>query len=298
MPYLGELAALITAFSWSASALFFTWSGRRIGSQAVNISRLVAALALVSLLHLALFRTPFPLHAGTGRYLYLGASGLIGFSLGDAVLFEAFVLLGPRLALLIMTLSPVFSALLGRLFLHQALGWPKLLAILATLTGIAWVVGEHSSAADPQRPRRLLLGILLAMGGAIGQAVGLLFSRFGLEGGFNPLSANLLRLCAATAGLGLWHLLRGELPGLFGRLRDRAAALQMLGGATFGPVIGVTFSLIAVAHASLGVAATLMSLSPVILLPFSALLDKERISLGAVLGTLLSIAGSAALFIC
>jgi drug/metabolite transporter (DMT)-like permease len=297
MPYSGEIAALLTAFCWSASALFFTWSGRRIGSQAVNLARLVAALALVTLLHLALFRTPFPFHAGTERYLYLGASGLIGFSLGDAVLFESFILLGPRLALLIMTLSPVFSAFLGRIFLHQALGWPKLLAILITLAGIAWVVWEHSSAADRHRPRHLFLGICLAVGGALGQSGGLLFSRFGLEGGFNPLSANLLRLTAATAGLMLWHLLRGDLLALFGRLRDRGAAMQVLGGATFGPVLGVTFSLFAIAHASMGVAATLMSLSPVILLPLSVFLDKEKITLGAVLGTLLSIAGCAALFI-
>ena len=296
MPYLGEIAALLTAFCWSASALFFTWSGRRIGSQAVNLARLVAAVTLVMLLHLALYGAPFPLHAGTPRYLYLGASGLIGFCLGDAVLFEAFLLLGPRLALLIMTLSPVFSALLGRLFLHQALGWPKLLAILVTLAGIAWVVGEHSSAADTQRPRHLFLGIGLAVGGAIGQSGGLLFSRLGLEGGFNPLSANVLRLTAATAGLVLWHLLRGDLFALLARLKDRGAALQVLGGATFGPVLGVTLSLIAIAHASMGVAATLMSLSPVILLPVSMALEKERISLGAVAGTLLSIAGSVALF--
>jgi drug/metabolite transporter (DMT)-like permease len=141
-----------------------------------------------------------------------------------------------------------------------------------------------------------MLGICLAVGGAIGQSVGLLFSRFGLEGGFHPLSANVLRLMAATAGLVLWHLLRGDLLALFGRLRDRTAALQVLGGATFGPVLGVTCSLFAIAHASMGVAATLMSLSPVILLPLSVFLDKERISLGAVLGTLLSIAGCAALF--
>ena len=292
----GELAALLTALCWSASALFFTWSGRRIGSQAVNLARLVAALVLVTLLHLALFHTPFPFHAGSARYCYLGISGLIGFCLGDAVLFEAFLLLGPRLALLIMTLSPVFSTILGRLFLHQALGPGKLLAILVTLAGIAWVVWEHSSDADARRPRHLSLGIALAVGGALGQSGGLLFSRFGLEGGFPPLSANVLRLTAATAGLLLWHLLRGNLLSLFGRLRDRQAALQVLGGATFGPVLGVTCSLFAIAHASMGVAATLMSLSPVILLPISVLIDKEKISLGAVLGTLLSIAGSVALF--
>jgi drug/metabolite transporter (DMT)-like permease len=296
MPYLGEIAALLTSVSWSASALFFTWSGRRIGSQAVNLARLGMALILVCLLHLAIFRSPFPFQAGSGRIFYLGLSGLIGFSLGDAVLFESFVLLGPRLALLIMTLSPVFSALLGRLFLHQNLGWAKLLAILLALGGIAWVVGERSSAADPRRPRHLFLGVLLATGGAIGQSVGLLFSHFGLEGGFHPVSANVLRLSAATVGLGLWHLLRGELPGLFQRLQDRRAVLQVLGGATFGPVIGVTLSLVAVAHASLGIAATLMSLSPIILLPLSIFLDKEIITLGAVLGTLLSIVGCAALF--
>lgn len=299
MPFVGESAALLTSVFWTASAIFFSWSARRIGSKSVNLARLGVALIAILILHALFQGAPFPVHAGTRRFLWLGLSGLIGFSFGDAVLFEAFVRIGPRLSLLVMTLSPVFSALLGRVFLHQDLGAARFLAILATAGGIAWVVAEQGSRkgeAPRVRPARLVSGLLLATGGALGQSFGLLCSRFGMEGDFPALSANALRLTAATLGLGLWYLLRGELPALFRSLKDRTAFAQLAAGAMFGPVVGVTLSLVAIAHASLGTASALMSLAPVFMLPASVLFDHERLSIGSILGTLLTLAGSLALF--
>lgn len=292
----GPLAALATAVCWSANSVLFTLAGRRIGSATVNISRLLVALVGMVGLHLALLGTPFPIQAGGPRFAWLGLSGLIGFALGDAVLFEAFVRLGPRLAMLVMTLWPLFATVLAWLFLGERLGPAQLGAMAVTLGGIAWVVGDRASAGE-ERPRQLAGGILLALGGALGQAVGFLFSRFGLEGDFHPVSANLLRVVAGTVALGGWMLVRGELLGHFGRLRDRKAFLFVALGAAAGPVVGVVLSLYAQAHAPQGVAATLMSISPVLLLPVSVVLFGERVGPGAVAGTLLTVGGAAALFL-
>ena len=43
----GELAALATAVCWSFTAIFFSYSGRRVGSDVVNRSRLLFALLLL-----------------------------------------------------------------------------------------------------------------------------------------------------------------------------------------------------------------------------------------------------------
>lgn len=293
MTYLGESAALLTSACWALNSVCFTIAGRRVGSASVNLVRLLMAWVLLILLHLALYGQAFPWQAGTARLGWLGISGLIGFAVGDAVLFEAFVLIGARLAMLLMTLSPIFSALLAWLFLGQALSLPKVLAMALTLGGIAWVVWD---GGDREPHPHLWRGVALGVGGALGQSVGLVFSMKGLVGGFPPISANLIRVTAGLAALLLYFVATGRLRGGLGGLRDgRAAAFIGLGAVT-GPVLGVVLSLVAISKAPMGVAATLMSLSPVILLPVSRFGFGERVGWHAILGTLLALAGAAALF--
>jgi len=293
MTYLGESAALLTSACWALNSVCFTLAGRRVGSASVNLIRLLMAWGLLVLLHLALYGQPFPWAAGNARLGWLGVSGLIGFALGDAVLFEAFVLIGARLAMLLMTLSPVLSALLAWGFLGQTLNAPKLLAMAVTLAGIAWVVWD---GGDREAHPHLWRGVALGVGGALGQSVGLLFSMKGLAGGFPPISANLIRVSAGLGALLLYFGASGRLRDTLGGLRDGWATAAIGLGAVTGPVLGVVLSLVAIARAPMGVAATLMSLSPVILLPVSHFGFREKVGGHAILGTLLALAGAAALF--
>ncbi len=293
MPYLGETAALLTSLCWSLNSVCFTLAGRRVGSAAVNLLRLLMAWGVLVLVHQLVYGQVFPFQAGATRLGWLGMSGLIGFALGDAVLFEAFVLIGARLAMLLMTLSPIFSALLAWAFLGQSLSLPKVLAMAVTLGGIAWVVwGDGDHQAHPH----LWRGVLLGIGGALGQSVGLVFSKFGLAGSFPPISANLIRVTAGVIGLVAWFALTGRLRRSLNATRDARATAFIGLGAVSGPVLGVVLSLVAITLAPMGVAATLMSLSPVILLPVSHLVFKEKVGGHAILGTLLALAGAAALF--
>ncbi|WP_243383884.1 DMT family transporter [Geothrix alkalitolerans] len=293
MTYLGESAALLTSACWALNSVCFTIAGRRVGSASVNLVRLLMAWALLLLLHLVLYGQVFPWQAGAVRLGWLGVSGLIGFAVGDAVLFEAFVVIGARLAMLLMTLSPIFSALLAWLFLGQSLNLPKVLAMAVTLGGIAWVVWD---GGDREPHPHLWRGVALGVGGALGQSVGLLFSLKGLAGGFPPISANLIRVTAGLGALLLYFGARDRLGGTLGGFRDGRATAYIGLGAVTGPVLGVVLSLVAIARAPMGVAATLMSLSPVLLLPVSRFAFKEKVGWHAILGTLLALAGAAALF--
>jgi drug/metabolite transporter (DMT)-like permease len=221
IPYLGEVVSLLTAVCWSTNAVLFAKAGQRVGSPTVNIARLGIALAAMLLLHTLIYGTPFPFQAGSVRLAWLAASGLIGFSLGDALLFEALVLLGPRLAMLIMTLWPVFAALMALAFLGQTMSLPKVVAMLVTLGGIALVVADKGrSSADAGKPRRFVLGVILGIGGAAGQAVGFIFSKFGMAGGMGAISANVVRVSAGFLALGAWQALRGELMPNARKLKD------------------------------------------------------------------------------
>ncbi len=213
----------------------FTLGGRRVGSASVNLGRLLMAWVLLVLLHLALYGSVFPCQAGGPRLGWLGLSGLIGFALGDAVLFEAFLLIGPRLAMLLMTLSPLFSAILAWLFLHQALSLARIGAMAVTLLGIAWVVGgDGDSGTHPHLGR----GILLGMGGALGQSVGLLCSKFGLAGDYSPVSANLIRASGGVLALLLYFGFTRTLGSTLAALKDGRATSFIALGAVTGPHAG------------------------------------------------------------
>jgi drug/metabolite transporter (DMT)-like permease len=300
MNLIGEIAALLTAVCWSFNSVVFTRAGKRVGAVTVNSMRLWIALPALALLHWLLFGTLFPYAIEPGRLFYLGISGIIGFVVGDAMLFESFLLIGPRLAMLLALLTPVFSTMLAWVLLGEALLPLEIVSILVTIAGIAWVVAEERAPADALiagPPRRRRLGILLAVGGALGQAVGLMFSRLGLAGGFSAISATHVRVSAAALALVVLSLGQGQLQAHWARMKDRAALLEITAGALTGPVLGVTLSLVAIAHAPIGVASTLMSLTPVLLLPVSYFLFKEKITFRAILGTLVALLGVVLLFL-
>lgn len=295
--YAGEIAALLTALCWSMNSLFFSSAGKRVGSSTVNLLRLWIALAILVPVHTVLTGIPIPWRASPTAWLSLSLSGMIGFVLGDAAYLEALVLLGPRLVMLLMTTSPFVAALLGWLISGETLGRWEICAMIVTLAGVAWVVGEGNGGGDAKRGTGFRKGILFGLLGAVGQAVGLLFPKMGLKTGISPMSANLIRIAAAGALMTGIVLLTGRFAYYRGKFKEKQALRMIALGTLLGPLTGVILSLYSVKLAPLGVASTLMSLSPVILIPISRFVLHEKISLRAVVGTILSLLGVALFFL-
>ena len=296
MAYEGELAAVATALCWAVGSLFFTLTGRKVGSGTVNRARLVLALLFLVAIHRIFLGDWFPSQADGTRFLWLGLSGLIGYVAGDGMLFEAFVLIGPRLAMLLMTLVPIFGASLAWIFLGENLTGLEVLAILVTLAGIAWVVGERKNKGLAT-PGKYTWGLLLGVGGALGQAVGLLLAKKGLDGGFSAISGNLIRVAAAVVLLLVYTWVKGDMFFHVRRLSGRRVQWQIAVASFLGPVLGVVLSLVAISETEIGIASTLMSLSPLFLIPLSRLVFKERITIRAVVGTLVALVGSSLFFL-
>ena len=300
MPWIGELAAIGTSLCFSFSSTFFTASGRQIGSIIVNRGRLLMAVLFVMLWHTLAFGHPLPLDAGADRWLWLGLSGFVGLVLGDTFLFQAFILIGPRLSMLMMALAPVLGVVLAWLFLHESLSGQELLGIAVTLAGILAVIAERSGGdtTQPADRRHYIIGLLCGLGGAAGQAGGLVLSKIGMGQGFPPLSASIIRLLVAMLVAWLLALLNRQFVQSVQTLRTHPRAFFLLsGGAILGPVIGVWLSLVSVQNTSVGVSSTLSSLMPIFLIPISYVLYKERITKQAVIGTLIAFAGMVLLFV-
>lgn len=297
MNLIGELAALATSFFFATTALIFTQTGRMVGSQVTNRLRLTFALIYLVIINLLFFREPLPFSAERSRWLWLGLSGIIGLALGDAFLFQALVSIGPRLGTLLLSLAPIFGSIIAWMFFGEVLDILQITGIALALAGIAWVVLSHEEPPNtPQGYTRR--GVLFGALAGLGQAVGLVLSKQGMFGNFSPFQANAIRMVAAVLFIWGWAFFDGKVSATFTALREKPGALPLIAlGALMGPLLGVSASLLAVQHAEVGVASTLMALPPVIILPVSYFVFKERIGWQAILGTTLAIAGVAILFL-
>lgn len=295
---LGMIAALVTSVSWTATALFFEYAANRIGSLALNVLRLLAALALFAVLGLVLRGEAVPLGAGLDAWTWLGLSGLVGFVFGDLFLFQAYVDIGARKTQVVFSAAPLLTALIGFLVLGERVAPLGLAGMAVVVAGIALVVmGRSGDADDPARrvpAARSLRGVAWAFLGALGQAGGLVLSKMGAVG-IDPFAATEIRVIAGLAGFLVVAAVWGRFAEPWKALSDRAALAPLAAGAFFGPFLGVSLGLFAVQRVESGVAATLMGLTPVLILLPSAFLKKERIRPREILGAALAVAGSSIL---
>lgn len=291
----GELAALATAVCWSFTAIVFSYGGRRVGSDVVNRSRLLFALLFLLITHRLLEGVYFPRDVEPFRWGWLALSSLLGLVIGDAFLFRAYVLIGPRLSMLMMSTVPILSALFGRTLFNESISAVELLGILMAVGGIAWVVTEAQAHALPDDRRAYRLGLLFGFLGALGQVTNLVTARFALGDGFSTISATLIRILVALVVLWGLAAARGQVRNTFHQWRDRRAFAALVAGSTVGPFLGIWLSLIAVQNARLGIASTLMALPPVLLIPLEYALYRRGVSRRALVGTFAAMAGVAVL---
>lgn len=293
MPYLGEIAALITASLWACSSIVFTEAAKRIGNLQINIDRLIVAsvLLLFTLLIAGWFQP-----VSQSQVLFLTASGLIGLIFGDGFLFKSLQIMGARNSMMIMSLVPALSALLAFIFLGEKLSSTVIIGMIVTLAGILFVVLEKKPNVRDEKVT--FLGALFAFFGALGQAVGLLFAKAAFASGeLNSFYAAFIRIFSATLIFlpALIMLRRYHNPVKLYRHDHKSLWLSIAGG-VIGPFFGITFSLIAVKNTNVGIASTLMATVPILMLPLIHFVYKDKISLRAIFGSILSVAGIAILF--
>ena len=295
---IGEIFALLTAVCWAQNAVLFTLAGRKVSSRTTTHIRLWIALPLILIVHLIFFGTILPFDANIYGVLYLAISGIVGFFIADLMIFEAFVKIGPRDTMLIMTLSPIFGAIFSWIILSETLMLIHIFAIFVTIFGISLVIFEEKESRKPKKDKVKLIGIMIALGGAIGQALGLVFSKMGLNYEIHPISANTIRLIAGFIGLSLYTFLHGEFKKDFKKMgKHKKSFVFIFFASLIGPVLGVIFSLYAVKHAPVGIASTLMQTSPIILLPIDRIVFKQKITPRAIIGTIIAVIGASMFFL-
>jgi drug/metabolite transporter (DMT)-like permease len=295
--YIGEFAGIATSILYAINAVFITRAGQKVGSVVSNRTRIVFALTYLIIINLILFHQPLPFNADTNRWTWLSLSGVIGLALGDAFLFQSYLSVGPRLGMLLLSLSPIIGALEAWIFFGETLRAGQILGIVLTLGGIIWVILEQGNGKT-QISRHALTGILFGVLSAFFQATGYVFSKQGMTGDFSPFQGNAIRMLAAMLSLWIFTAFQKEVGKTIQTLKENPTALKQLAiAAVIGPVLGVSSSLLAVQRAEVGVASTLTSLSPIFMIPVSHFFFKEKLGWQAIAGTLLAMIGVAILFL-
>lgn len=287
---IGEFAALSTAVFWTITALVFELAGKRVGALVVNILRLILGfffLGFYSWYTRGLF---LPVDATPTVWFWLSLSGLIGLVMGDQFLLHAFVVIGARVSMLIMSLVPPLTALLGWILLGEILTLRDISGMILTLAGISLVVLQRNPEQNHLQFSRPLTGILMAFGGAVGQSVGLILSKLGMEG-YNAFAATQIRVITGVIGFaGLVFIMRAW-PKVLSAIKDRISIQLITVGAIFGPFLGIGFSLLAIQNTNAGIAATIMSIVPVFIIPPAMILFHEKLTIREVFGAILAVGG-------
>ncbi len=329
----GELAALTAAMLWAIASVVYARVGKTLSPLVLNLVKGLVAIALLLGTALALQR-PFP-EVEFQSIGFLALSGVVGIGLGDTFFFRSLTLLGPRRALLLESLAPPLSALLALIFLQEVLAIANVFGIFLTVGGVTWAVSERlppensalensapeDSASEDSasetlisknlvsspspKPQNLLLGIGYGLLAAIGQASGAVLSRAALaDTTMDPLWSSLIRLGAGAVLLSLWLVISGRslAPrslGEAGSLPRPRLSWRTLGvvaiAAFLGTYLAIWLQQVSLKFAPAGIAQALTSTSQLFVMPLAVWMG-DRLSLRAILGVAIALAGIVLLF--
>lgn len=294
--YTGEIAALATALCWAVTATSFESAGKKIGSMNLNLMRLLLGMGFLSTFTLLTRGYILPLDASPSTWFWLMLSGFVGIVLGDLLLFEAFVRIGSRISMLIYASVPPLSGIMAYFFLGESMTFIQIIGMLVTISGIASVILVPDESKKKMKFAHPIAGVLLAFGGAFGQAAGYIIGKFGMAS-YDAFSSTQIRLIAGIIGFSVLFTLRGHWPKFKTAFSRKDAFIPLGLGSFFGPFLGISLSLFAVQRINPGVASTLTSITPVLLIPVAFFWKKEKVQLREIIGAVVTLGGIAIMFL-
>lgn len=300
---MGIVFALLTTFSWAVGIFPFTEAARRMGTNSLNLFRLLLAMVFIAVIALIFYPSEFNSIFSSQYYtawLWLGLSGIVGLTIGDYFAFEMFRILGARTGSVLTTFAPAAALILGALLIDERISAIGISGIVITIVGVNFVsFGRKEREKIPDRGHgTIAYGIIAGILAALCQGAGLVLAKKGLMDqptGFSlaPIPANFMRLAAAGGSLALFWIVQGRIKEIVRPvLENRNNSIRLaIAGTIFGPTLGVSLSLYTISLIDPSVAQTIFSLVPVFAFLLSAAFMKDKITLQSVLGLFIAITG-------
>lgn len=298
----GLIAAFGTLFCWTAGTLIFTIASQRSDPAALNRVRLFYATLLLSIIVVVFFGVPlnqlftFP---SAAEWFWLGLSGVIGLTLGDFFAFSAFKILGSSRTSLFSPFAPVAALLLGMLMLNETMNLFGFIGMLISIGGIVWFVQTTRKNKQEEMPQKQLLkGIGFAVLGALGQGLGLVCAKKGLNINhasgvdLNPVHATWIRMCIGTVAAYSIAMFKRNVWKEFKTITLTPYVFKpLIAGTLFGPVAGVSLSLLAASQIPVGMAQTIFSLLPLTVMFAAIVSGREKLNKPTVIAAIICLFG-------
>lgn len=304
MSVTGSLIAFLASICWAICAFPFTKAGRSMSVASMNIVRLVSGTIMVMLVAIIFnFKNFTQIFSGdyAAAWIWLGASGIIAIGLGDFLSYTMYAILGPRNGSALATISPAASLLFGILLLDEHLNLIGIFGMTITIVGVlSMSLGKRERSALPDHGHgSILKGIVFGVLGSVCNGVGIVFSKkaFLLQQAsghaIHPLTGSFIRFLAATIVVLLATTFNKKLITHWKNIKKQSWNIKatVFLGVIFGPVLGVSFSLISIQYINVAVAQTIFALVPVEALLIAHFVYKEKITKHAFAGVLVAIVG-------
>ena len=305
----GELLSLSVAFMWTFTAIFAEIASKHLGPLTLNVWRMLLSIFFLGIVLCYFCGAPWPQFTSPSVWGWFLLSGFMGFVFGDACLFHSYIIIGSRFAQLFMTLASPFAAFTAWLLMGEQMTWISLLGMIVTLTGIGISIMGRSEKGH-RNLKLPLRGILLGIGAGMGQGVGLVLSKQGMQTYSQiipaeasdvvqmiPFAGTQIRAMMGLIGFGIALIMTRQVKTLSRAWTDVKGGAAALGTILLGPFLGVACSLIAVNMTHAGVAQTLMSLTPVFILWPAHLIFGTKITRQEVLGAMIAVLGASLFFL-
>jgi len=299
---LGYLIAFLSMFVASVATFPFTDAAREWGSVAINHYRLILAFIVLTILCTfmdkvslpAVFTSPTAL-----QYLYLSSSGIIGLVIGDYFGFHSMAILGAKQSSIFNTLAPGAALLFGYLFLGETLNIVGIMGVAVSIAGMIWFLKGSGNAEDKainiHEYGSMRKGIIYGILSGLCQGLHITLSKKGLLLApiLSPAHATWIRVFAATVAYFGFTFARGRLK------KDVISVINqkrsMIPKATYATIFGLILSIIlvmwCVTLCEVSVAQTILSMSPMLVVPMAYIFYKERITYQTIMAAIVSVAG-------
>ncbi len=304
MQWFGLSTAFLATISWALCTFPFTRAGRVMSVPTMNLLRLVAGAAMVLLFTLlfewsnvtAIFSPVY-----LDGWLWLGLSGIVALCIGDFLSYRMFTILSPRYGAVFATMSPASALLFGWILLNESVNVVGLVGMTITIGGVLGMsFSRQERKSIPNHGQgSVLRGMLYGSIGALCNGIGTVCSKQGfllqLERGYplQPLTGTFIRIFVSALIVTTILFITGKLRKQARNLVAQPPAILRIAmlAILLGPLLAVSFSMMAIQTINVAVAQTIYALVPVVALLVAHFFYKEKITSHALVGVLLAILG-------
>jgi len=293
---IGQILAIIAALTYAENSIIYSYLGNKVSTRATVHVRLWIAVPIIVAMAL-IGEGNFFGQASLSNYLILLLSGVLGYFFCDSFSFWAFTNIGPREAMVIMTLNPIFNTILSYLFFKEVLTVIQLFAILITLSGVIILILNQNKESDIKKKKNKTKGVIFALLAAVFQATSNILAKGALSD-LGPLSTNAIRMIGGLIAASIFAIFfRKEFKKDFISFNGKKNLSLLLIATISGPVIGMSLLLTSFNYSPVGLVTAIVQISPIFILLYELIFLKKHIKLLEIIGTIISVVGVAMMFL-